>query len=126
MSSLHYSLNVDRLRLSLHIGCTAEEQASPQPIEISYRLTFPTRPKGCESDDLNGTYCFESTCSQIQAIATEKRYQLIEHLGWRVYEVLKSIVAPDIQVWVKITKCHPPVAHLEGPAEFVISDTAGA
>jgi hypothetical protein len=115
-------LSLNELRLLVRLGCSAEERQVPQYVSFNIEIRFATLPPGCESDSLQETVCYSKISQQIKTICERQEYQLIEKLGWNVYQELRETLPKDVLLWIRANKEHPPVAHLEGGAAFSIGD----
>jgi len=109
---------INNLILSLNIGLFEEERATPQPISISVKIFFKDIPKGCVSDEIEGTICYDKICQKIKEIANKKEYKLLEHLCHEIFIQIKQLITPH-KISVSVTKLTPPVSGLES-ASFSI------
>lgn len=117
------AIEVDRLRVDMHLGCTEEEQATKQPVEISLRLYPQTPPHGCESDQITDTVCYDELCQALYQFCESNTLHLIEHLTTELFRIARSLIADDTtRLWIKVVKCNAPVKGLKGHTAFVYSD----
>ena len=110
------TLTLKDLRVLVHLGCTEQERANSQPVDVSVVIQWPELPKGALTDQLEDTVCYAKVAETIQSVATRKPYALIEALGAAISTELKSFVTGSFRV--KIHKLHPPVDQLRGGALF--------
>lgn len=122
MKSPSTQLSLHQLRLLVHLGCSAEERRVPQYVSFDVQVRFPVAPYGCKSDVLEQTVCYAELSQKIKEVCDRCEYQLIEKVGWDVYEALRELLPKDHLLRVCANKEHPPVAHLEGGAAFTIGD----
>jgi dihydroneopterin aldolase len=116
------SLSINRLRLLVSLGCSVEERKVLQYVSFDVQIRFSTLPSGCVTDSLEQTVCYAKLCQKIKDVCDLQEYQLIEKLGWDVYQAVREFLPQDTFLWLRATKEHPPVAHLEGGSAFSIGD----
>jgi dihydroneopterin aldolase len=122
MTNIYTMTAVNRLRVDMEIGCFPQERGRTQPIEISFKMFSPAPVVGCETDRLEDTICYDNLCKQMRDFCGATPMYLIEHLGKRIYDLLRTHVGEEVKLWVKISKCYPPIEGLLGSPEFVYSD----
>ena len=71
------------LALLSRIGCTAEERAYPQRLEVDCEITSDLRQAG-QSGNLGDTICYMKVRELILALASEKEWALLEELGEQI------------------------------------------
>jgi dihydroneopterin aldolase len=92
--------------LGVH-GVLPEEQARPQPFEISVELHVDLAKAGA-SDDLADTVDYGSVCDAVRNVVSKESYHLLERLAQRIAEVCTT--DPRVSgVVVEVRKLHPPV-----------------
>ena len=92
--------------LGVH-GVLPEEQARPQPFEISVELHVDLAKAGA-SDDLADTVDYGSVCDAVRKVVSSESYHLLERLAQRIAEVCTT--DPRVSgVVVEVRKLHPPV-----------------
>jgi len=116
------SISINRLRILVSLGCSAEERQTLQYVSFDVQVRFSEPPRGCITDSLEETVCYAKLCKKIKEVCDRSEYQLIEKLGWDVYQGIKEFLPKDSQLWVRATKEHPPVPQLEGGSAFSIGD----
>ena len=84
---MNSTLQINKLILSINIGVTAEERATPQDIEFDISIHFNSLPKACSSDNINDTICYASLVKTIKSLCSNKEFHLIEHLCSCVYDL---------------------------------------
>jgi len=109
-------------RLSVLLGATREEISQPQTVWLELTLVFPELPYACESDGLSDTVNYAELWRYLQDTASAKSFQLLEHLGYELYHKLKSLLADQTRLVLKVIKT-PPAACIDS-ASFVLDDTA--
>lgn len=135
MTHPYYSscLTIDRLALAIRIGLEREERLAPQAIEVDLRFYFQRPVEGCHDDD-GAFLCYGQVHELLTRMTREREYRLIEFLTLELYRAVRTLIAEampqeaeQIKLWLKVRKCRPPVAGLEGGAGFVYTDLpAGA
>lgn len=121
----HYAhmYTINRLRFGVRLGCLPPERKEPQPIEVYLRLYFPKAPV-CLSNDDAGFIDYDILARQVRDAAS-KEYKLVEFLAGEIFRKLRLFIDqqdPDVRLWLKVTKCHPPVPQLEDGVSFILSD----
>ncbi len=99
---------IESLEVYGHHGVTDEEKVLGQRLLYDVRLTMDDCP-AARSDDLDGTIDYTEVVDLIIEVATTKSYSLLERLAQATAEgILRRF--PVDEVWVQVTKPHPPVA----------------
>lgn len=107
------------LELQLRLGWPEEERQAIQTVLVTLTLRFAEMPAGCKTDELDGTVCYDQLSQQITQHCEKKTYKLIEHLGYDIYCIIKSIKAIDCRVTVKKK---PAISNLKGIAAYTCGD----
>ena len=107
-----FALNINEIKLSVYLGVYAEEQQAPQIVRVYITLKSQQLLSACYSDELSGTVCYASLAERLQTICDQKRYQLIEHLAYQLYQAVQRQVGNGFQVRVKVRK-QAPVEHID-------------
>lgn len=100
----------------VHLGCSAEEQKYLQPVNFNFEIQYKEEPLGCSSDNLADATDYVELTDIIKRISQQKKYHLIEHLG---YEVFKNIIvllkAQNLKAQIKLSvaKIKVPVENLK-------------
>jgi len=108
--NLQTMLKLQNLKLPIRIGCTDEERATEQFISVNINIFFPTPPKGCLTDNIKDTVCYAAITKILDNAIAHHEFQLIEHLGHKIYQLIKSS-HPKLKITVEVSK-KPPIAHL--------------
>jgi glycine hydroxymethyltransferase len=119
-------LGLERLRVRVRLGCSAEERAEPQEVDISARLRLPRTPEGCWTDDLGDTIPIDVVAERLRALATSDEFSLIEHLGARLYDGLVDLCSSGTAIEIEVSKLAPPIAGLVGGTHFRIASEQAA
>jgi dihydroneopterin aldolase len=92
------------LKVPVHLGTSKAERAIYQMIKIDLAMMFHTLPKGCLTDELSETVCYATLIQSIKDFCQQKPFQLIEHLGYQLYQFIKTRVAlANIRLRIKKT-----------------------
>jgi dihydroneopterin aldolase len=103
-------IGVYQLAVDAHIGVTEEEQAVAQPLSIDLELTGDI---GTDSDQLEETIDYDALARKVIAISQSSRLKLIETLADKVASGL--LEEPRVRsVLVRVKKCRPPLAAIQG------------
>lgn len=118
---------IEGLEVYGHHGVTDEEKVLGQRLLYDVRLTVDDCP-AAHSDDLDGTIDYTEVVDLIIEVATTKSYSLLERLAQTTAEVILGRFPVD-EVWVQVTKPHPPVAcaltSVGAAVELIRSDLEG-
>ena len=108
-------IEVNGLRFYSHHGCMEQETKIGGHYQVDVVIFADLGPSSI-SDELNDTvdYCL---VNKIVAREMETPSKLIEHIGKRILDSLKSELVLAREVEVKLTKFSPPI---EGDCESVV------
>ena len=99
---------IEGLEVYGHHGVGREEKVLGQRLLYDVRLTI----ENCEAaytDRVEDTVDYTEVMDLIVDVATVKSYSLLERLAWVTGEAILKRFPVD-EVWVQVTKPHPPVA----------------
>jgi dihydroneopterin aldolase len=100
---------IEGLEIYGHHGVPAEERVLGQRLLFDVRLTMEGC-RGAQTDEVADTVDYTEVIDVITELATVETYSLIERLAQVTAEtVLQKFPVLD-EVWVQVTKPHPPVA----------------
>lgn len=111
-------LKVRRLRLNVHLGCTAEEQKNLQPVDVNLTFKFEGLPTGSVSDELEETLCYDKISTLLKNKVENKYFKLVEKLAFELFAEVRNFATPNIKLWIEVIKVHPPVEDLLGGVSF--------
>jgi dihydroneopterin aldolase len=109
-------------RLSVHLGCSADERAHPQDVDLDVAIRFGAPPVGCETDELEDTICYAGLIKAAREVCQKREFRLIEKLAREIYHRLRCEVPAGSDLWLNVTKLHPPVPGLQGGVSFSFGD----
>src|SRR5262245_31578345 len=109
-------------RLSVRLGCGADERATAQAVDLDVSVRFAKPPRACQSDDLDDTVCYADLIEAARARVAGNEFKLVEHLAQVLYDALRPLVPRDAELWLRVTKLRPPVAELAGGVSFALGD----
>lgn len=121
MNNVQRFLEIDEIPVYVRLGCSESEQGQPQKILVSVRLSCSSFSKAEESDHLDDAICYVKVAECVERICLEKPYHLIEHLGSRLFERLKSELN-DVELLVTVYKVQPPHRLLSKGCRYTIGD----
>ncbi len=99
---------IQELEVYGHHGVGPEEKVVGQRLLYDVRLTIEDCP-AAESDAVSGTVDYTEVLDLIMEVATVRSYCLLERLAQATAEAILRKFPVD-EVWVQVTKPHPPVA----------------
>jgi dihydroneopterin aldolase len=123
----HYAhmVSVNRLQVHAHLGFYTGERAKLQPIEICFRLYFPTEPV-CSREDEGDFIDYGSLCKVLTDFIATRDFKLIEFMGAELFRQLRADLdargGADIKLWLRLNKIAAPVPGLTGGASFTHCD----
>ena len=122
-------LAINTLRLSVHLGVSAEERAQPQPVETDIHFHFEKLPDCSTDDEAADFICYDEVCQAVVDYVDGTEFRMLEYLTMQLHRVVRDHLAAKlgkdaekISLWVRARKCTPPVPYLLGGAEFTYSD----
>jgi dihydroneopterin aldolase len=102
-------INIDKQRVPVRLGCTAEERAFPQIVEFDIFLELMGNP-GANSDQLNDTIDYMQVAAIVEECCKAKEYNLLEHLAHTIALQTKDLSPLINKVTVLVTKQILPTA----------------
>ncbi len=119
--SYNNCLAVNKIHLSVRLGCEKEERKTPQAVEVDIKLFYPSLTKASKTDQ-DDFACYDKISRLVWKLCEKKEFRLIEYLGAEIYRTIRPTVAKEVKILVKITKCNLPVSFVLGGASFTYSD----
>lgn len=114
-------LIIPGLRLWLSLGCSPEERAVPQPVDIDVRIKFFQELPGCSSDHLHDVLCYHTLVEHVTASIQHHSCHLIEYLAKRIFTLIEdkfSSILQDALMEISVTKPNPPVPNVQRGITF--------
>lgn len=125
MAHYGYCFALNRLRFEAHLGFYDAERAGLQPIEVSLKLYFPKAPR-CAADDHALFIDYAGLTEQLANTIAAREFRLIEYMAQALFDQTRAYVTAhgdeEIKIWLRLTKCKPPVLYLQEGASFTLSD----
>jgi dihydroneopterin aldolase len=112
-------------RLEVRLGCSAEERATPQAVDLDLAVRFRELPSACESDELEDTLCYAELIDAAREVCAGREFHLVERLAHELFGRLRTLIPNDAELWLRATKLNPPVSGLSGGVAFSLGDFAG-
>ncbi len=100
---------IEGLEVYGHHGVPQEERVLGQRLLYDVRLTIE-ECRAAETDQVEDTVDYTEVIDLITEVATEKSYSLLERLAQVTAETILGRIDLLDEVWVQVTKPHPPVA----------------
>ena len=111
----------------MRLGCSAEERATPQPVDLDLAVRFAELPAACESDKLEDTRLLRrADRGGARARAPGASSSWSSGSPTSSSARLRPLVPPGAELWLRATKLQPPVDGLAGGVAFSLGDFAGA
>jgi dihydroneopterin aldolase len=118
-------LEFRRARLSVRLGCSPEERAAPQPVDLDVAIAFASPPAACASDRLEDTVCYADLIELARQAVSGREFHLVEHLAHELFARLRALAPADARLWLRVNKIAPPVEGLAGGVAFSLGEFAG-
>jgi dihydroneopterin aldolase len=103
--------------VNVHLGVTAEERKTSQPVSFSVEIDYQELPKGCFTDKIEEADDYDLISQKIKSLALAKEYCLIEHLA---LEIFNSLHSGHQKMRLKVHKVNVPIENLKGGSVFEI------
>lgn len=109
-----------QLKLNVHLGWPAQERLKKQSVYLDIHIQFRKMPRACLTDELEDTFCYAVLTEKIQQTVV-KKFRLIEHLGYTLYQTIQQVVPKNTRIALRITK-QPNLKNLLGGVSFCCGD----
>ena len=120
----YHTLFIHDLRLSLSIGVTPSERATPQAVAVNVEIRFHARPDGAQSDRIDDTICYGDICEAILHFCADRKFMLIEKLAHDLLLIVRKFTLDRGQVALTVHKLNTPIANLMGGTRYRVGDFA--
>jgi FolB domain-containing protein len=114
-------LTINKIRLSVKLGCEKEERKNPQAVDVDIKFFFPALTTA-NLKDKGEFLCYDKISNKIKDVCEKREFRLIEYLGTEIYHMIRKDINPDIKIVTKVTKIGLPVAFILGGASFLYTD----
>ncbi len=114
-------LQLQDFEVWVFLGCSREEQELSQPVHFNLDIDFEDSVSGSKTDQLEETVDYVKLASIIKIVATEKKFQLVEHLSFQCFTgVLEYLKSRNIKVKLKLSvkKIRVPIENLKNGVVF--------
>lgn len=112
------SLMLEGLEIYVSLGCSIEERAYNQKINIDIELSVNNSFKACDIDNLNETVCYYTLRNEIQKFCDKKEFNLIEYLTQQIHNFISNKYKKMNVEYIKLIK-RPPASQI-ATASFII------
>ena len=123
MAKLNSYLSIRNLELNINLGWRLKERRQEQAILLDIDIYFAKPPKAVKTDQLEDTICYATLIEAIRENLGEKKYKLVEHLSYDIYQLIKMRLSQKAQIMVRVTK-HPQIKGLIDGVCFHYGDKA--
>lgn len=114
-------LQLQDFEVWVFLGCSREEQELSQPVHFNLDIDFEDSVSGSKTDQLEETVDYVKLASIIKIVATEKKFQLVEHLSFQCFTgVLEYLKSRNIKAKLKLSvkKIRVPIENLKNGVVF--------
>lgn len=116
-----WSILFFKVNLEVALGWEEIERKIKQCVLVEIKITFKTPPLGCETDNLENTYCYDAIIKTIQKKLDFTEFRLLEHLAYSLYDLVKNALSGNELISIRVSK-KIPIVNLEGDATFFYGD----
>lgn len=121
---IEHKLKIQDYEVSIHLGCSAEEQKYLQPVRFTLEIQYEQNVQGAFTDDLQQATDYVELTSIIKKISKQKKYHLIEYLNQQVFEALLSYLKlQNVKglISLSVQKIQVPIENLKNGTVFTCS-----
>ena len=119
------ALKIPAIAGSVHLGCTAEERARKQKVQLQIEIHFAKTPRMLTSDNIEDGPCYAEMSDVAQKTFAKKHYATIEHLCFECHEDLQKYLKQwkslkKSRFITTLTKLRPPIREIIAGSVFTI------
>jgi FolB domain-containing protein len=114
-------IQLHQLEFDVYLGWPKEERSAKQSVVFDIAFNFKETPNACQSDRLDETYCYKKLIEKIAAHLENKKYRLLEALGFDIYSLIKNNLPEATQIKLQVTK-KPLIPNLKGGVTFCYAE----
>ncbi len=119
------ALKIPAIAGSVHLGCSAEERARKQQVQLCIEIHFAKTPRMLTSDSIDDGPCYAEMSGVAQKTFARKQYATIEHLCFQSHRDLQKYLKKwkclkNSQLITTLTKQRPPIKEIVAGSVFVI------
>ncbi len=118
MTTHQSCLTIKGLQFSVLLGWPDTERQQPQQVLADIILQSETPPSGCQTDQIEDTFCYAELIQKLQYFIAGREFRLLEYLSAEIYKYIQTLVPLSTKIRVSITKSPP----LEGLTQGVVFD----
>lgn len=113
-------LSIEDLEMWVHLGCSAGERATPQPVLLSVALRFGAPPRACETDELDDTICYAELSEVARGISASRDFKTVESMAWEIARGFRDRLPGSVRMTLRLAKPRAPVEGLRGGVAFTL------
>lgn len=113
------TLLIPEIACEINIGWTEEERSTPQAITVAVSLHLHKAPRGCETDELDDTICYDRLVETIHNTYQGRSFKLIEHLAYHIQQAITPLIG-EANASITVSKVNPPIPTLTKPVSFTL------
>lgn len=99
-----FKITLKGIILEVYLGIHDFEQSSTQSIRVDINFSFLSLPLGCVSDNIDEVICYDNIVKALRGFVVDKKYKLIEHLGYELLSFLKNIISLPVDICLHVNK----------------------
>jgi dihydroneopterin aldolase len=119
------TLRLQDYEVSVHLGCSEEEQKYLQPVRFTVEIEYEKEVQGAVTDKLEHATDYFAVSEIIKKIAKSKKFHLIEHLNHEIFkEILRHLREKMVsgKLTLSIHKIQVPIENLKNGAVFICTE----
>jgi dihydroneopterin aldolase len=121
------ALKIPAIAGNVHLGCTAQERARKQRVQLQIEVYFSKTPRMLTSDNIEDGPCYAEMTAVVQKAFAKKHYATIEHLCFECHQDLQKYLKQwkslkKSRLITTLLKLHPPVKEITAGSVFTIED----
>lgn len=121
MNKIKSSIALHQLELFLHLGWPDAERLVKQKVMLDIHIHFLDTSEACLTDILDEKTDYDALNKKILEVIVPRHFRLLEHLGYEIYQLVKSFLPENTLATLCVTK-YPAIANLKGGASFWYGD----
>ncbi len=119
------ALKIPAIAGNVHLGCTAQERARKQQVQLQIEIYFSKTPRMLTSDNIEDGPCYAEMSAVAQKTFAKKNYATIEHLCFECHQALEKYLKKwkslkKSRLITTLLKLRPPIKEITAGSVFTI------
>ena len=105
----HYptTLILENLKIKTYLGINPIELKHKQTVSLYIKIGFHKLPLACTTGKIDDAICYDKLSKRIIQFCTNKKFTLIENLGWQLFTLIKKNIPKKCKLYLRVTKQKP-------------------